>query len=155
MDFGGYSPTLVWVVFAVIFMIGEIATVGLTCIWFAGGSLLAALAAGMGAPVWLQVIVFFGVSIVLLLGTRPFVKKYVNDRRVNTNYENAIGKTVRITEKVDNIDATGTALLNGQEWTARMEKEDETLNPGDLAKVVRIEGVKLIVTRATEEDMEE
>ena len=68
-----------------------------------------------------------------------------------TNYEGIIGKVVRITEKVDNLQQTGTAVVNGLEWTTRAERDDVILDPGDLAKVVNISGVKLIVKKYEEE----
>ena len=58
---------------------------------------------------------------------------------------------VRITETVNNRQETGTAVVNGMDWTARTEDDGEVLNPGDLAKVVNISGVKLIVKKYEEE----
>ena len=42
-------------------------------------------------------------------------------------------------------------MVNGLEWTTRTELDGEILNPGDLAKVVNISGVKLIVKKYEEE----
>ncbi len=70
---------------------------------------------------------------------------------MKTNYEGIIGKTIRITETVDNISQTGTAVVNGQEWTVRAEKDGDILEPDTLAKVVNIAGVKLIVRKYEEE----
>lgn len=72
--------------------------------------------------------------------------------QARTNYENAVDKTVRITERVDNIAGTGTAVLNGQEWTARMQQDDVTLEPGELATVAAVEGVKLILYLLTKKN---
>ena len=54
------------------------------------------------------------------------------------------------TKKVDNLEETGVAVVNGLEWTARTKNTGEILNPGDLAKVVEISGVKLIVEKYQE-----
>ena len=67
-----------------------------------------------------------------------------------TNYEEIIGKVVRITERVDNLKETGTAVINGLEWTARAERDEEIIEPGDQAEVVRISGVKVIVKKNEE-----
>ncbi len=96
-------------------------------------------------------VVFFLVSMALLFFTRPVAVKYFDPHKIRTNYEDAVDKTVKITERVDNIGGTGAALLNGQEWTARMQNPDETLNEGDLARVVAVEGVKLILAAIQEE----
>ena len=105
----------------------------------------------LGVPLAGQIIVFFVVTFVLLYFTRPFAVKYINTQRVKTNYEGIIGKTIRITETVDNISQTGTAVVNGQEWTVRAEKDGDILEPDTLAKVVNIAGVKLIVRKYEEE----
>lgn len=143
--------TIAWLALLVILLIIEIITVGLTSIWAAGGALAALLLNILGVPLAGQIIVFFVVTFVLLYFTRPFAVKYINTQRVKTNYEGIIGKTIRITETVDNISQTGTAVVNGQEWTVRAEKDGDILEPDTLAKVVNIEGVKLIVRKYEEE----
>ena len=105
----------------------------------------------LGISVVIQVVVFFVVTFVLLFFTRPFAMKYINTRREKTNYEGIIGKTIRIAEQVDNISQTGMAVVNGQEWTVRSENDDVILEPGTIAKVVNISGVKLIVKKYEEE----
>ena len=65
-----------WLALFVILLIIEIITVGLATIWFAGGSMAALIVAAVGGPVWLQVILFFVVSFVLLFFTRPWAVKY-------------------------------------------------------------------------------
>ena len=74
----------------------------------------------------------------------------INSRREKTNYEGIIGKTIRIAERVDNMSQTGMAVVNGQEWTVRSEKDEEILEAGTIAKVINISGVKLIVRRYEE-----
>ena len=104
-----------------------------------------------GLNLWWQIGAFLVVSFTMLVFTRPFVVKYINSHHEKTNYEGIIGKVVRITEKVDNLQQTGTAVVNGLEWTTRAERDDVILDPGDLAKVVNISGVKLIVKKYEEE----
>ena len=134
-----------------LFLVIEIATVGLTTIWMAGGALGALILDLAGLNLWWQIGAFLVVSFTMLVFTRPFVVKYINSHHEKTNYEGIIGKVVRITEKVDNLQQTGTAVVNGLEWTTRAERDDVILDPGDLAKVVNISGVKLIVKKYEEE----
>ncbi len=143
--------TIAWLVLLIILLIIEIITVGLTSIWAAGGALAALVLNLLDISLLWQVVVFFIVTFVLLYFTRPFAIRFINTRREKTNYEGIIGKTIRIAETVDNISQTGMAVVNGQEWTVRAEKENETLEPGTLAKVVNIAGVKLIVRKYEEE----
>ena len=141
----------VWLGLLILFLVIEIATVGLTTIWMAGGALGALILDLAGLNLWWQIGAFLVVSFTMLLFTRPFVVKYINSHHEKTNYEGIIGKVVRITEKVDNLQQTGTAVVNGLEWTTRAERDDVILDPGDLAKVVNISGVKLIVKKYEEE----
>ena len=141
----------VWLGLLILFLVIEIATVGLTTIWMAGGALGALILDLAGLNLWWQIGAFLVVSFTMLVFTRPFVVKYINSHHEKTNYEGIIGKVVRITEKVDNLQQTGTAVVNGLEWTTRAERDDEILDPGDLAKVVNISGVKLIVKKYEEE----
>lgn len=140
-----------WIILLLVFLAVEIATVGLTSIWLAGGALAALLTGLVGAGFDWQVGVFLAVSFLLLYFTRPFAAKYINSHHERTNYEGIIGKVVRITETVDNFKETGTAVVNGLEWTTRAEEETEILEKDTLAKVVNISGVKLIVKRYEEE----
>lgn len=135
----------IWLIIMVIFLIIEGATVGLTTLWFAIGALVAMLANLLGLGIVGQFIIFIVVSLVLLAFTRPLALKYLNPRRSRTNYEDAVDKTVKITERVDNDNGTGTAVLNGQEWTARAWKDDVIIEIGTMAQVVEVKGVKLIV----------
>ena len=141
----------VWLGLLILFLVIEIATVGLTTIWMAGGALGALILDLAGLNLWWQIGAFLVVSFTMLVFTRPFVVKYINSHHEKTNYEGIIGKVVRITEKVDNLQQTGTAVVNGLEWTTRAERDEVILNPGDLAKVVNISGVKLIVKKYEEE----
>ena len=143
--------TIAWLALLIILLIIEIITVGLTSIWAAGGALAALILNILGIPLAGQVVVFFVVTFVLLYFTRPFAVKFINTQRVKTNYEGIIGKTIRIAETVDNINQTGMAVVNGQEWTVRAEKDEEILTPDTLAKVVNISGVTLIVRKYEEE----
>lgn len=137
----------IWLALIIIFLLIEIATVGLTSIWLAGGALVAFLLNLFDVGIVWQVLVFFAVSFVLMVFTRPFAKKFINSNRTKTNYEEVIGKTVKVIEKIDNMNEQGTASVNGQEWTARAKNPTETFEVGDMVKVVDIMGVKLIVER--------
>ena len=142
---------LIWLGLFILLLVIEIITVGLTTIWFAAGALAALAANVLGANLIIQIIIFLAVSVVLLIFTRPWAEKHLNRKRVRTNYEREIGKVIRITEKVDNLDQTGKSVVNGQEWTVRSKDDGEILEAGTLAKVVAISGVKLIVEKYKEE----
>ena len=147
LDFIFSNMSIVWVVLMVVFLVVEAATAGLTCIWFAIGSLAALIAALFGAQIWLQVVWFLVISFVTLYFTRPLVKKYVNSRSQPTNADMVIGKEALVTEDIDNVEATGAVSVGGKVWTAR-SADGVQIKAGAVVNVLRIEGVKLIVEPA-------
>ena len=87
---------IVWLVLLVVFAIAEAATVGLTSVWFALGSLGALICALAGGSIWLQVGIFIVLSLVCLLALRPLAKKYLNSRVEATNADRVIGQEARV-----------------------------------------------------------
>ena len=138
-------------VLAIVFAAVELATVGLVSIWFAAGAFAALLVAVLHGNLILQVIVFLAVSIVLLVSTRSWAKKYLNSKIQKTNVDSVIGEKTRLTERVSNLDQTGKAVVLGQEWTARAAHDNEIIEQGELVEVVAVSGVKLIVKRFKED----
>lgn len=139
--------SIVWLALIVIFLIVEIATVGLTSIWLAGGALAALVVELLGLGIVWQIAAFLIVTFILLYFTRPWAQKYLNAKSVKTNYESLIGQKIKMTEQVDNLSQTGKAVVNGQEWTVRAEADGDILELGDFGEVLRVEGVKLIVKK--------
>ena len=135
----------VWGGLLLLFLFVEGITAGLASIWFALGALVALIASLLRAPVWLQLALFFIVSVATLILTRPLARKYINGRRQATNADRVVGMTGRITETVDNIAGTGAVYVAGKTWTART-KDGETIPEGALVRADAIEGVKLIVS---------
>ena len=148
---GTVQMSAFWLVAMAILLGIEAAVPGLISIWFALGSLAALLSALFHAPFWLQLVWFFVVSILSLILTRPLVKKYVNGKTTPTTADMGIGKDAVVTEAVDNLHARGAVLLDGKVWTARMASEEESADVGDTVRVLRREGVKLIVEKKTPE----
>ena len=146
----GLTMTTFWLIVMVLFLVVEATTVGLVCIWFAAGSLIALLAAMCGAQLWLQIVLFLVVSAATLYFTRPLVKRYVNSKVEPTNADMVIGKECRVTETVDNIAGTGAVYVDGKTWTARSEN-DEVIPEGTLVTAKSIDGVKLIVAAPEKE----
>ena len=140
-----YSLVTLWLVALVAFLVIELITVGLTTIWLAGGALVAFILAISGVNVWVQIIAFVVISFLLVYFTRPLAVKYLNPRRTRTNSDELIGETVKVIERIDNRAAAGRALARGMEWSARAVSDDMIIEKDALVKVLRIEGVKLIV----------
>ena len=135
--------TMIWVAVIVIAAILEGMSAQLISIWFVGGGIAGMIAQLCGAPVWLQVLIAAVVTLVLLLATRPLVKKFLQNKE--TNADRVVGQTAVVTEDIDNLAAHGRVEVLGNDWAAR-STENVRIQKGTKVQVVRIEGVKLIVT---------
>ena len=145
------NQTILWLVALVVLIVTEIVSMGLTTIWFAGGALVAAIAAGFGAPLVVQIILFLAVSLVLLYFTRPVAVKYFNKDRIRTNAEGLVGRQAIVIGEIDNLQGIGQVTVGGMEWTARTAEDGVKLPVGCVVNIVAISGVKLIVEERKEE----
>lgn len=140
-----------WLGAVVLLLVIEAITMGLTTIWFAGGALAAFFVALAGGPLMLQIGVFLVISTLLLIFTRPAAAKFMNQKVERTNVDSLIGKHAVVTETVDNLKGTGRVKIGAADWKARSEEESLILNRDEVVKVSRVDGVKLIVNKRTEE----
>lgn len=136
---------VVWLVVLIVTIAIEVGTLGLTSIWFAGGALAALIVAVFSLPVWLQILIFFVVSLLLLVFTRPIAVKYFNKDRVRTNVESMVGRQAIVISEIDNLQGIGQVTVSGQEWSARSEDDKVNMAVGTVVVVVAVSGVKLIV----------
>lgn len=134
-----------WLILFVVLLVIEFLTMGLTTIWFAGGSIVAMVVNMLGGNIWIQLIAFLAVSFLLLVFTRPFAARYINRGRVRTNADELIGADAVVTETINNLRSTGKVQVNGLEWTARSKKAEVIIENGKIVEILSIEGVKLIV----------
>lgn len=136
--------TIMWLVILAVLLGIEMATLGLTTIWFAGGALVAFLVSLVGAPLWSQIAVFLAVSMLLLIFTRPIALKYMNKGATKTNVDSIPGQTGIVTHTIDNLKAEGQVIIQGMDWSARSQ-DGTVIEEGKVVRVVAVEGVKLIV----------
>ena len=140
---------IVWLVLIIAFLIAESQSVTMVSLWFAVGALGALIAELCGAELWLQIVIFFALSIVLLASLRPSARKYFTPKITRTNVDSIIGQTGLVTAPINNVTAQGQVKLGAMEWTAR-STSGETIEAGTLVKVDKIEGVKAFVTPVIE-----
>lgn len=143
--------SIYWLIAFIVFVGIEIATMALTTVWFAGGAFVAFLLSMAGVSIETQLAIFVIVSFLLLFITRPLAKKYINQNITKTNVDSLIGRHARVTSEINNEDGTGTAVVNGQEWTARALNEKDRYPAGMMVEIKRIDGVKLIVAEKKED----
>ena len=139
------SAPMIWLILLVIFIVIEIATVGLMTIWFAGGALIAFFISLTPLGVVVQIIAFLIVSLILVLLIRPLVQKKFNSSNIRTNAQTLIDEEAVVIEPIDNLKSQGRVMIKGQEWAARSIEDKERFEEGDVVQVTAISGVKLMV----------
>ena len=138
--------TIFWLILVAVMLVIEIFTMGLTTIWFSLGAVAAAIAAGLGAPLWVQILLFTVVSVVIMILVRPFALKVMDRNRTRTNIDEVIGKQAEVIEPIDNQKEQGKVRFRGVEWMAR-SVDGSTVAVGDVVTVEEVSGVKLLVKK--------
>ncbi|MPN31871.1 hypothetical protein SDC9_179346 [bioreactor metagenome] len=133
----------VWLIVAVAFGIAELMTTSLTLVWFSIGALILMVLSTFIESIIIQIALFAAISITLLvIFTKYFVDK---DKtfKYDTNLQGIEQKKGVV--KVEILPyMTGIVTLTGEDWTA-ISENNEKIEAGQLVKVIRIEGVKLVV----------
>ncbi|MBQ3149751.1 MAG: NfeD family protein [Clostridia bacterium] len=140
-----FSMSLFWIVLTVILVVAEVLTAQMITTWFAIGAFVALIVSVFSTPFWLQAVIFVFVSLVSLILTRPLVKKHIDAKKVPTNADRVIGMVGIVTEAIDNNNAVGQVKTDGAVWSAR-SVDGSIINVGNKVRIIRIEGVKLIVS---------
>ena len=135
----------VWLILAGIFVIGEVLTSGFLIFWFSLGSLIAMIVSFFTDNIIIQTTVFLISSVILILSTKPLVKKFANIDTVKTNAQSIIGKKGLVTKDISSIKATGQVKIEGELWSA-IGKDDIDIPKGTEVEVNEIKGVKVVVT---------
>ena len=137
----------IWFMLFVLLLFIELITINLVTIWFVLGALLAIITTFITDNITIQIIVFIVSSVISLIITRPFINKIRKRKITPTNLDRVIGKSGLVTKEITK-DTYGEIKVEGNIWTATSK---EKIEKGSKAKVLKIEGVKLIVEKIKEE----
>ena len=140
-----YAMLIVWGTVMVVTIVAEIATTQMISIWFSCASLVSLVLACFNAPRWAQFCVFVAMTALLLILTRPIVKK-LKKQYVGTNADMNIGKTAIVTETIHNELSQGRATIGGVSWKA-VSADGNVIEKDETVTIQDIEGAKLVVSR--------
>ena len=147
----GMNSAVIWLVLVIVLLAIEIATLGLTTVWFAGGAAAAFISTFFGAGMGVQTGIFLVLSLILLLVTRPAAMRFMKKGQVKTNADSLIGRIAVATKEINNLAQTGEVDIADISWTARSGADLKIIPAGSKVKICAIEGVKLIVEEIKEE----
>jgi membrane protein implicated in regulation of membrane protease activity len=137
------SQIILWIVLAAAFAVLELATMAFVSLYFAIGSVAAAVIAWLDGPLWLQLLAFAATGIVLMAITRPFLKRKLEAPDIPTNVSRMVGRRGIVTIAIDNDANTGQIRVGTEYWTARWpEATAGAMIPVDAkVEIVAVEGV--------------
>ncbi len=146
MDWLGGTQWLVWVAVAILAGVVEVLTLDLIFLMVAGGAFVAAVAAALGAPFALTVIVFAASTAALLLAARPPLLRYSARNMPDVAMHTAalVGREAEVLVEV--TPSNGRIKLDGEVWSARAAQRGMTLELGSRVSVVRIDGATAVVS---------
>ncbi|MGN0604171.1 MAG: NfeD family protein [Oscillospiraceae bacterium] len=135
-----------WIIVLVAAILVEAATAALISIWFASGALAALIAAALGASWMIQLTLFVVFSAILLIFTRPLVKKLFPKKFIPTNSDSYAGKTAVVVEDIDSARGMGRVKFNGVDWIAVTEN-GELIPKDTVVRIKAVKGAKLLVEK--------
>lgn len=139
----------IWIGFFVLSVIVEVNTMNLIAIWFMPGTLIAIVLALLSVPVWIQVLVWLLITVIVFAATGRLSKRLRHPEIQPTNADRVIGQTALVTEAISDRNQVGQVRVMGQIWSAKTDETADEISVGTEVRVLRIEGVKLIVTPLT------
>ena len=138
---------VLWLIAAVVFGVGEIATLSFFLAPFAGGALVAAIVAALGVGAIASWAVFLVVSLTLLATLRPIARSHMRQApRLRTGTAALVGSTGMVLERIANDEGVGCVRIGGEVWTARSYDDDDVIEAGKRVHVVEIRGATALVT---------
>lgn len=136
----------IWLILAGIFIIFEmIIPTDFLIFWVGMAAAITSLCSAFIDNITVQIVIFSISSILLILCTKPFVRKFMkNDENVHTNAYSIIGKKGIVISDINPIEGKGQIKVDNEVWSAKT-KENDIIKKDTIISVTAIEGVKAIV----------
>lgn len=133
----------VWLIVVVLLTLAELMTVNLTTIWFVISGLVTIGLSFITNNFMIQFGVFVSLGIVLLIVTKPLIKKFMASKDVKTNFDRIIGMTGIVVKDISDMH-NGEVKVDGKIWTSI---SDETLKVNEKVEILEINGSKIKVRK--------
>ncbi len=134
----------IWIIFAALFMIGEIFTAGFFLFWFGVGAAVAGFLAYLDLGAAWQWGSFVIISGTLFLISRRFAERFTKKQPPGIGADRWIGKKGLVLEKIDNERNTGRVRIGREEWRAESDSE-KVIEINKKVRVTRMDGTHIVV----------
>lgn len=137
--------SIAWLIFAIVMFIFEAMTVGLVCIWFGLGALVAYIVSLFTDVIIIQLIVFVIATILSFIVIKPIFKKFIPQTDNNTNNTSRlIGRNVKVIKQIDDND--GRVLVGDVSWIAK-SNDNSIIEVDTMVKIIDVNGNTLTVKK--------
>lgn len=140
------NMSFIWLSIVIVLSILELITTQLVSIWFVIAGIAAFIVSLFMDSIFVQIAIFVVLTVLLLIVTKPMVKKIMNFKKISTNSDKNIGRKAFVTTEINNKKETGEVKIDSMFWSAR--SVDDTVIPENSEVIIEsIKGVKLIVKK--------
>jgi membrane protein implicated in regulation of membrane protease activity len=143
----GVVVWLIWIGIAIALGLIEVFTLDLVFLMLSAGALAGAIAALVGAPWWVCVLVFCAVSVLMLAAVRPWALARLKAHGHAPVVTGAAALVGQRGQALTNVSATGGRVkIEGEVWTARIEDSSAPIPAGAPVEVTAIDGATAVVS---------
>jgi len=148
--------SLVWLILAVVLGAIELMSTTFILLWVAIAALVTGLLGLLVHSFAAQLSVFAVLSVVLLLLTRPLVRRWRNTgtSTYQSNVQQLVGEQGTVVSRLSG-GKTGMVRVGNDVWSARSELSDVQMEPGERVRVVAVRSALLIVSKVSQEQQEQ
>lgn len=142
----------IWIVAGLVLIIGEFFTESFYLSCLGVGAIVAGILGAVELNIYWQVGAFIVVSVALLPLAIKLGKWIRKSTPEGVGSERYVGRTVIVTEEINNLKNTGMVRMEGDVWRAESSNDTEIIEPDSKVKIIDIKGTRVVVAPTQEEE---
>ena len=134
-----------WLALSIALGVAEMFSLDLILAMLAAGAVIGMVAALIGLPVFVQILLALGASVAALSLVRPaFVKRRHGGPDLTLGHGKLVGTRCMVTEEISGLNA-GRIKAGGETWTALPYDENLRIQAGETVEILQIKGATAYV----------
>ena len=145
MDWLSHHAPEAWLGLMILLGVAEMFSLDFVLLMLAGGAAVGMIAALLGAPVVLQVVLASAAALAALAVVRPsVVRRMQTGPDLALGHGKLVGQQGLVTERITAINP-GRIKLAGEIWSAQPYDETLVIEPGETVDILQIKGATALV----------
>ncbi len=145
MDWLANHDWQAWLGLTILLGLAEMVSLDFVLLMLAGGAAVGMIAAMVGAPIELQVVLASVAALAALMVVRPnVVKRMHQGPDLALGHGKLVGQQGLVTERITSI-TPGRIKLAGEIWSAQPYDESLVIEPGETVDILQIKGATALV----------